>query len=419
MLLSPKQLTSIRDATARINVWDGAVRSGKTIASLLAFLLAVAAAPEQGLIVISGKTLQAIERNVLTPLQDVTLFGPAALTVKHTTGAGTAKILGRTVHLVGANDARAEEKIRGMTAYLAYVDEATLVPEAFFRQLLARLSVPGARLLATTNPDGPKHWLKTGFLDRAGELSLARFQFRLADNPSLPSDYVAALKAEYTGLWRKRFIDGAWVVASGAIFDAWNPDVHVTTELPAITEWVSIGVDYGTKNDFAAVALGLGADQRLHIASEWRWASKDEQRQLTDAEYSRRLRSWMAAGKFGDPWVIVDPSAASFITQLNEDLLTPVRADNAVADGIRTFASLIATDRLRVHVSCDALIDELASYSWDPKQMQLGLESPLKVDDHGVDAARYAVFTTRGVWNGRLREPAEPEPPGKPELVNV
>lgn len=381
------------------------MRSGKTIASLVAFILAIRSAPTSGLIVCTGKTLQAIERNVITPLQDWSLFGPVAGTVKHTTGSGTAVILGRVVHLVGANDARAEEKIRGMTACLAYVDEVTLVPEAFFRQLLARLSVPGARLIGTTNPDGPRHWLKTGFLDRAGELSLARFSFRLTDNPALDPEYVTNLKAEYTGLWYQRYILGLWVMAEGVIFDAWNPERHVEQTVPDMLEWVSVGVDYGTVNDFVALAIGIGADQRLHVASEWRWASRKEHRQLTDVEYSRNVREWMTAQGLRDPYLVVDPSAASFIEQAHRDGLNPVRANNSVHDGIRTVAGLLATDRLRVHASCTGLIDEIASYSWDPQKAKLGIEAPVKVDDHGVDSLRYGTHTTRGVWDGRLLIP--------------
>ena len=36
MSLSPKQLASVRDSTGIVNVWEGAVSSGKTIGSILA-----------------------------------------------------------------------------------------------------------------------------------------------------------------------------------------------------------------------------------------------------------------------------------------------------------------------------------------------------------------------------------------------
>lgn len=147
------------------------------------------------------------------PLQDAALFGPLAKLVHYTPGADRAVILGRTVWLIGANDVRAQGNLQGLTACLAYVDEAALVPQGFWTMLLSRLSVPGARLIATTNPDGPAHWLRKDFLLRAGELDLAHWHFTLDDNPSLDPTYVRSLKAEYVGLWHRRFILGEWCLA--------------------------------------------------------------------------------------------------------------------------------------------------------------------------------------------------------------
>ncbi|WP_031010671.1 PBSX family phage terminase large subunit [Streptomyces sp. NRRL F-5727] len=411
--LSRKQLRSIGRATARINLWHGSVRSGKTIASLLAFVIAVASAGPSGLILIAGKTIQTIERNVLEPLQDPLLFGPLARHVVHTRGSTTATILGRTVHLIGANDAKSEGRLRGLTAQLAYVDEATLVPEGFWTQLLARLSAPGARLFATTNPDSPRHWLKTGYLDRASELDLRAWHFKLADNPSLSPAYVANLAAEYVGLWRRRMIDGAWVVAEGAVYDMWDEARHVVDTLPDMRRyWV--GIDYGTTNAFSAVLLGLGVDGRLYACSEYRHDSRATRRQLTDAQYSDAVRTWLATYRPpGAPdtaprgvvpeWTFIDPSAASFHTQMWADgHSSPAKATNTVGDGIRSVSSLLAADRLLIHSSCAGLLSELPGYSWDPKATARGEDAPMKVDDHSVDALRYAVHSTAHEWRHLL-----------------
>jgi hypothetical protein len=111
-VLSPKQIRSIVEAgrAEQIALWSGAVRSGKTIASLLAFLIAVSVAPDVGMIVICGKTKETIERNLIEPLQSVELFGVLASQVHHTRGASTATILGRTVHIIGANDVQSEAR---------------------------------------------------------------------------------------------------------------------------------------------------------------------------------------------------------------------------------------------------------------------------------------------------------------------
>ena len=168
--LSSKQIVSIAESEhAMLSVWSGAVRSGKTVAAIVAFYVAVAKAPKTGEVVIVGKTLQTIERNIIAPMQDRTLFGRLAGHVHHVRGSSVATILGRTVHLIGANDVRAEEKIRGMTVCLSMVDEATLVAEDFWNMLYSRHSVAGARMLATTNPDARTHWLRKNWLAKADE----------------------------------------------------------------------------------------------------------------------------------------------------------------------------------------------------------------------------------------------------------
>lgn len=402
--LSRKQIRSVAQATARVNIWSGAIRSGKTIASLLAFLIAISTAPTTGLIVIVGRSLQTIERNVLDPLQTIELFGPLARQVQHTRGATTATILGRTVHLIGAADARAEGRLRGLTAALAYVDEATLIPEGFWNQLLGRLSVPGARLFATTNPDGPAHWLKKRFIDRAHELDLRSWHFTLDDNPSLAPAYVASLKAKYVGLWYRRFIDGAWVQAEGAVYDMWQPDSMVVDVLPQMQRLLGVGIDYGTVNAFSALLLGLGVDGRLYVVSEYRHDSRVTRRQLTDAQYSQGLRDWLAANEAQPDWLFVDPSAASFMTQLWADGVPGVaRAQNEVLDGIRSVGVALGSGRLLVHRSCRGLIDELPGYSWDDSAAARGEDKPLKADDHSVDALRYVLHSTAHEWRGLLR----------------
>jgi len=239
---SPKQINSLVNSTARINIWEGAVRSGKTFVSIIRWLsfLANWEGQNQNFLMV-GKTERTLKQNILDPIQD--LVGEKNF--KLSRGTGEVYIYGIRCYIVGANDERAEGKIRGLTLAGAYCDEITLYPESFFKMLLSRLSVPGAKLFGTTNPDSPFHWLKTDYLDREGELDLKRFHFVLDDNPNLPPEYVENLKKEYTGVWYKRFILGEWVLAEGLVYDMFNPDKHFV-EAPKdgyIQYWV--GIDYG------------------------------------------------------------------------------------------------------------------------------------------------------------------------------
>jgi len=403
--LSRKQITAIvGDETARITVLEGAVRSGKTFATNLRFFKMVADAPPSGLILITGRTLQTIERNILEPMADPALFGPLAATVTHTRGASTARIMGREVHLIGASDARAEGKLRGLTACLALADEATLMPEDFWVQLLARLSVPGAKLLATTNPASPRHWLKRKFLDRAHvtDLNLTSYHFTLDDNPSLTPDYIAALKAANTGLFYKRNVEGLWVAAEGAVYGDFDPDIHTVpaTDLPPMDRVLAAGVDYGDNHPTRGVLLGLAMTPTptLYVLDEWAPGAQ------VMADRSLAFRTWLAhqdEPAWRTPeWVVVDSAALAFKNQLFYDgVMNVMNSDKeSVTDGIRTVASLLSTGRLIIVDTCHHLIDELPSYAWDPKATERGKDAPIKEGDDSIDALRYSVHSTRALW---------------------
>jgi PBSX family phage terminase large subunit len=409
--LSEKQERSIAHATARINLWTGSIRSGKTIASLLRWLIYVAGAPLGGQLVVTAKTFDTVARNVFAPLMDPAITGPAAQLIRYTRGAPTGTILGRQIEVITANDARAEGRLRGMTCAGAYADELSLLPEGFFDTLLGRMSVPGAKLFGTSNPDNPTHWLRRRFLLRAGELGIRHWHFVLDDNPGLDPAFVAAIKREYVGLWYRRFITGEWCLAEGAVFDMFDETRHVVDALPVITRWPAVGIDYGTTNPFHALVLGAGVDGGLYLTREWRHDSKLARRSMTDVEYSQAVRTWLGTvpipttslAGITPEYVIVDPSAASFRIQLYRDGVLATLGDNTVVDGLRVMSSLLALNLLKVHTSCRHLLDEIPGYSWDDKAAAAGRDEPVKVDDHGIDAARYAIHTTRSLWRPLLR----------------
>ena len=405
--LSAKQIESLRGSSARVNIWSGAIRSGKTIASLLRWLIYVSNAPRGGQLVVVGRTRDSAARNVFAPLQDPSLFGALADQVHYTAGALKATILGRTVYVLGASDAKAEKVLRGLTCAGAYVDEVTVIDEQFFVQLLGRMSVPGAQLFGTTNPDSPAHWLKRRYLDRLGQLGDWRgFFFQLDDNPALPAEYKAAIRREYTGLWFRRFILGEWVAAEGAIYDMWNPDEHVIpwAELPDMRRVLAVGIDYGTTNATAALMLGEGVDETLYFLDEWRHDPAHAQARLTDAQLSAGIRGWLdlehhpTQEDIRPQWVVADPAAASFRVQLHQDGTTTQAADNDVAYGIRTVATLLGARKLLVSDRCKGWITEAPGYSWDDTATDKGEDKPIKTADHSLDAGRYAIATTEALW---------------------
>lgn len=423
--LSVAQGVSYRDSCGRVNLWEGAIRSGKTFVSLYRWFEFIAQAPESGELVMIGKSQQSLYRNVIAPLQSAPEFAALRPFVRYRNQAATARILGREVHMLGASDAQAEARIRGMTVRGVYVDELTMIPEAFFKQMLGRMSVTGAMMFATTNPDSPAHWLKVEYLDKLAALpDWRRFHFRMEDNVALDPGYVTSIKREFTGLWYKRFILGLWVAAEGAIFNMWDPDHHVRpwAEMPVMRNLLAVGMDYGTTNATAALLLGVSKElvgkhyrSRLWLVDEWAYDSKAADGVTKpDVELSAMFRTWLngphvpadnpAAG-YKPRHIILDPSAASMRAQLQKDGVATAAGDNRVGPGIALMASLLAERKLVVTDRCQGFIAEAPGYAWDPKQSEKGLDMPVKVADHRLDAARYAIATTEQMWRREVDWP--------------
>ncbi len=382
---SDKALNSLRDSVARLNIWEGSVSSGKTITSIVRWIEYVKTAP-RGRLLMVGKTERTLKRNVLDDLEAI--VGSNNFKKK---GDGEVLIFGRVVDLVGANDERAENKIRGGTYAGSYCDEITLYPEGFFRMLLSRLRVKGAKLFGTTNPDSPFHWFKEYFLDNL-ELNLKRFHFTMDDNLNLDEDYKIAIKKEYTGLWFKRFILGLWVMAAGAIYDCFKDDKHKTSDIPKVFDKYYVGMDYGTNNPCVFLLVGKFANKYYIIKEFYHEGRKEGQK--TDSYYGKELKKFVDGYKITQ--YFLDPSASSFKTELKEQGIYTTDADNSVLDGIRKTSTLIDNDRLFVHTNCKNTLREFTSYIWDEKASKKGEDKPVKANDHALDALRYVIYSLEG-----------------------
>ena len=91
--------------------------------------------------------------------------------------------------------------------------------------------------------------------------------------------------------------------------------------------------------------------------------------------------------------MVVDPSAASFIEVLRRKGFRVIRADNAVADGIRTTADLLRSRRIVLCRGCADCLREIGLYCWDERS---GRDAPRKEHDHAMDEMRYFAVDVAG-----------------------
>jgi PBSX family phage terminase large subunit len=233
-------------------------------------------------------------------------------------------------------------------------------------------------------------------------------EYTIYDNPFLPLEYVHNLEAEYRGtVWYDRYILGLWTLAEGLIYPHFSKALEDTFLGPA-EEYV-ISLDYGTSNPFAAL-LWAKRGSTWHVVNEYYYSGRVEGIQKTDGEYLEELEQFASPaiaaqqrvqrrsvfGMLGEPEripVIVDPSAASFITLLRQSkTLRPRSANNDVLNGIRNTSSAIQNGLIKVSRTCTNWLEEAQSYVWDPDCEE---DRPVKENDHLMDAMRYFVETMR------------------------
>lgn len=385
---SEKQLKSFQESDAKINIWEGAVRSGKTYISLWRFIHELARGPE-GEYVLICRTYDSFKRNVLPQL--ALMIGADA---KYFKGNREMKVYDKTVHIVGADDERAESKIRGPTFAGAYVDEITIIPESVFKMLISRCAMKRAKIFGTTNPDSPYHWLKRDYLTDNPDVS--SWQFTLDDNPQLSPEDRNYLKRQYTGLWYKRFIEGKWVQAENSVYDYFDEKLHVIDFAPSYTSSYFVGIDYGTTNPCAFVLIGHDPSRypNLWVEDEYYFNSRKHQRQKTDTEYAEDLKKFLQNRPIKS--IYLDPSAVSFRMELQKQGIQNLyEAKNEVLDGIRFVSKLLNNGTLKICRSCYNLIQEFQSYVWDIKSSLTGVDKPKKENDHCLTGDTL-VWTNKG-----------------------
>lgn len=395
MALSDKQREIMRFPYSRYNaiICDGAVRSGKTSIMSLSFFLWAMGNFDGCAFGYCGKSVGTVERNIVTPLLSIK-YVRQHFDLKYNRGAHmlTARRGKREnrFYLFGGKDESSYALIQGITLAGVMLDEVALMPRSFVDQAIARCSVSGAKLWFNCNPEGPLHWFRQEWILKSAEKNALHLHFLMEDNPGLDEERRNRYREMFSGVFYQRYILGQWVMAEGVIYDMFDHTANTYRETPAGLPYRStrtIACDYGTTNP--CVFLDIYDDgEAIYVDREYRWDSRKEYRQKTDKEYADDLLAFM-----GDNWceVLVDPSAASFETELRSRGIYVKAANNDVLDGIRRTGSLFFQKQLRVHERCSGLIDELGTYKWDDKAGARGEEKPVKQQDHGPDALRYYI----------------------------
>lgn len=373
-------------------ICDGAVRSGKTMALAVGFILWSMTNHSGQVFALCGKTIESLRRN-LTNLLPQWLEGEFSFLERRqenciliSRGAVT-----NTYYLFGGRDEASAGLIQGITLAGALLDEVVLMPRSFVEQTVARCSVRGSRLFFSCNPDNPGHWFYREWILKAREKNALYLRFTLGDNLSLDPAVRRRYRRLYAGLFYRRYVLGRWCAAEGLVYP-FSPEEVTAEELPPGPLRYYISVDYGTRNPCSmglwAVTAGPGEPKALRLR-EYYHDSRTAGAQKTDGEYYEAL--CRLAGDLPVEAVVVDPSALSFITLIHRAGRFRVRrGENDVLSGIRTVGEYLKSGRLKVHPACGGFLRELERYRWESDSAQ---DRPCKEEDHAMDETRYFVMS--------------------------
>ncbi len=375
---------------------DGAIRSGKTVAMSLSYVLWAMTTFNNQNFGMCGKTIGSFRRNVLFWLK-LMLKARGYKVEDHR--ADNLVIVRRKgiknhFYVFGGKDERSQDLIQGITLAGCFFDEVALMPESFVNQATGRCSVDGSKYWFNCNPDGPYHWFKINWINKKRNKNLIYLHFTMDDNLSLSERIKQRYRSMYSGVFYKRYILGIWCVAEGIIYDMFDAAKNCfDTVKDLINDEDSryVSCDYGTQNAMVFLLWEKSYRGKWYCTKEYYYSGRDNGKQKTDWEYADDLGKFLDGKKVRQ--IIVDPSAASFITELRKRGFNVRKAKNDVEDGIRVVGSALNLELIYFQNNCIETLKEFASYTWDTKAGERGEDKPVKLHDHCMDAVRYFVYT--------------------------
>lgn len=249
------------------------------------------------------------------------------------------------------------------------------------------------QIFGDCNPGSARHWIR----DRAEAGKLTLIISRHQDNPTLFDPETGGITAQgertmnilgdLTGVRRKRLLEGIWATAEGAVYDMFNPHIHVMErDNSEFQRWLLM-MDEGYTNPAVILLAGIDGDGRLHLAREF------YRRGVLQKDVVAEAVRWR--DDF-DPYIVaVDAAAAGLIADLVDVGLPAQGFKGRVLDGITLVQSYLKVQgdgkpRLTIDPACINVINEFESYVWKPEK-----DEPIKENDHAMDALRYGILATQ------------------------
>ena len=289
-------------------------------------------------------------------------------------------------------------RIIGLNLAWVLADEIDTVAPSIanraFPKILGRLRAGNVRQFAAASTPEGFRWMWNTFGSDEAKARTDRhlIRMRTIDNPHLPPDFIKRLEANYDPSLLRAYLDGEFVnLTTGQVYDRFNREKHVTTELPDFSEEaLRVGVDFNVGNMSAIIAVRL--NNKLLVVDEVSGAHD------TDALAQEIVRRYPGRRMYAYP----DASGgnrSTNATQTDIQILESYgmgnqspRANPPVRDRVASVQALLENGkgqvRLQVAASCKRTIECLELQSYTEK----GDPDKDSGFDHMNDALGYLVW---------------------------
>ena len=398
--------------TEYLNIWEGAIRSSKTVVTILAWLNYLSETDET-VFIISGRTLGTVERNLIHGDYGIEALAPGSKYKQ--VGKSMAILINtpkgiKTCYCFGASDVKSFPNLRGLTAGGWLADEVNVQNKEFVQECFNRTALSSdRRIFWTLNPDNPHHWIykdPTIGIDRYTSMTPEQkkevggvhyWHFTPEDNPAMTPQRLAELSKQYTGFAYNRYILGERCAAEGLIYPKVNESYFQDFDRSKV-DCRYCSVDFGSNH---ATVFYIGGpvlnENGRPDWSQWRvcYELYDENSGKDSAEYADMFVKFCEDNGLNPKkmMVAVDPAALVMKNSLIRRGINAFNAKNDVLEGIRFCQSLISQGHVLFHRSCRNLLACFGSYTWDEKAAERGEDKPLKANDDAADSFRYWGYT--------------------------
>lgn len=415
----PWQVPVLQD-TSEIILLDGTAGGGKSRVVLEKAHLYALMYPGASILFVKKSYNTVYQTMVLPFLKDV-VFGASTVSYKKQDRM-IQYSNGSVIFLAGMLGEKESERIKGIGLHggldLIVADEYISFTKEDHYQLLGRLrsKIGGyLQLIACTNPSSKGHWI---YQDLILGRKAKRYHSRYTENTYNSEGYGNILD-QMTGVMRARLRDGEWETAEGAVFPEYTPDIHVIRPIYLPPHWRRIrAIDFGYNVPFVCQWWAISPDNVMYMYREI------YQTKLLVEDAAKIIKQYTGDEKI--EVTIRDHDAEDAATLHRHGIpTTPASKFKTKLPAIQAIKErlLVGGNRkAKMYLFDDALIvpdmelaqqkkiystaQEFEAYVYDKAKNDVANEEPIKKDDHGMDAMRYAVTYIDGVTEDFLCPPS-------------